>query len=87
MTDWVSGGPRLTLPSRGVLEQDQLTLPNGQRICEVHDLASILIEAGIPGADASMGRHALAKLYGDFLERIGNMAATDRVYTWLRTGV
>ena len=72
-------------PSIGKTMHDGAPLPNGKRLGEERKLTSVLIAAGVPGVDHSMGREIVAGVYAAHLNSIGNAAAEKAVADWLES--
>ena len=67
-------------------EFDHLPLPKDKKIIELNnsELASALIDAGVPGVEHEHGRSQNLKAYDDFLEKIRKDASEQAVSKWVK---
>jgi hypothetical protein len=70
-------------PTFGKTIHDDLILPGGKRLGDERKLASVLIDAGVPGVDHSQGREINAAAYAAHLDNIAQKAAKAAVAAWL----
>jgi hypothetical protein len=80
------GAPRPGLPSWARTPHDGLPLPGGRLLGQVPngELARVLLAAGVPGVDHSMGRGDLAEVYAKYLQKIHEAAGTAAVNAWVQ---
>jgi hypothetical protein len=78
----IPGEPARTKPSTAKTPHDDLRLPGGRRLGDVHgNLAALLV--GIPGVSYENGRLANAEAYAALLGKIHDDGGRTSVAAWL----
>lgn len=82
-TGWTPGAGAPLSVSHAKTPQDNLLLPDGRKLGEVSDLASVLVGLQISGASHENGRLKNAEAYAAHLQKLGDEGARARVASWL----